>query len=117
MRIALILLPALLLSACGDRASIPASPPASSSSTFRFAISDRANGSPSVAAYGPRVAVVWTASTESKADIYASVSTDNGATFGAPVRVNEVEGDARASGEQPARVVMDKTIHVVWPTK
>ena len=35
----------------------------------------------------------------------------------APVRVNDVEGEARASGEQPARVVMNKTIHVVWPAR
>jgi hypothetical protein len=70
-----------------------------------------------VAAFGKRIAVVWTASSDSGSDIYMSVSRDDGATFGAPVRVNDVDGDARASGEQPARVVMDKTIHVVWPTR
>ena len=101
----------------GCRAERPPSSTASSSSSLHFAIDGRSNGSPSVAAYGKRIAVVWTASTEAASDIYLSVSVDNGATFMPPVRVNDVEGDARASGEQPARVVMDKTIHVVWPSK
>jgi len=62
--------------------------------------------------------VVWTATAESKSDVYLSVSTDNGVSFGAPVRVNEVQGEARASGEQPARVAINKAnIHVVWPAR
>jgi hypothetical protein len=101
----------------GCRAQRPPSITASASSSLHFAIDGRSNGSPAVAAYGKRIAVVWTASTEAASDIYLSVSVDNGATFAPPVRVNDVEGDARASGEQPARVVMDKTIHVVWPSK
>jgi len=108
-----------LLACAGCRADHPAASaaPDSQRSSFRLAVQDRSNAAASVAAYGQRIAVAWTASSESKSDIYLSVSTDNGATFGAPVRVNDVEGDARASGEQPARVVMDKTIHVVWPTR
>ncbi len=82
-----------------------------------FAVPGRANSAPSVAAFGKRIAVVWTATAESTSDIYLSVSTDTGATFGAPVRVNDVEGEVRASGEQPARVVVNKTIHVVWPAR
>ena len=52
-------------------------------------------------------------------DIYFSVSTDGGATFGAPVRVNDIEGDARASGEQAARVAVGagNAIHVAWPAR
>ena len=44
---------------------------------------------------------------------------DAGATFGAPVRVNDIDGDPRASGEQAARVVVGhgNAIHVVWPAK
>jgi hypothetical protein len=68
---------------------------------------------------GKTVAAVWTASTEAGADIYASVSADGGLTFGAPVRVNDVAGDARASGEQAARVAVGvgNGIHVVWPSR
>jgi len=90
---------------------------AAASASLEFAVPGRANGSPSVAAFGKRVAVVWTATADSKSDVYLSVSTDNGTTFGAPVRVNDVEGEVRASGEQPARVVLNKTIHVVWPAR
>lgn len=65
------------------------------------------------------MAAVWTASTDTLSDIYLSVSNDGGNTFGGSVRVNDQEGDARASGEQPARVAIapDKTIHVVWPAR
>ena len=77
------------------------------------------NAAISVAALGKTVAAVWTASTDEGADIYAGVSTDGGASFGTPVRVNDVEGDARASGEQAARVVVGvgNGIHVVWPSR
>jgi hypothetical protein len=83
-----------------------------------FAVPGRSNSAPSVAAFGQKVAVVWSASRDSGSDVYLSASSDGGATFSAPLRVNDVEGDARASGEQPARVVVDnKTIHVAWPSK
>jgi hypothetical protein len=110
------------LGACrGSEPSPPATGSSASakpvSSSLEFAVPGRANGSPSVAAFGKRIAVAWTATADSKSDVYLSVSTDNGVTFGAPVRVNDVEGEARASGEQPARVVLNKTIHVVWPAR
>ena len=84
-----------------------------------FAIDGRTNGSPSVAAFGKTVAVAWTARRDDAADIFMSVSTDGGATFATPVRVNDIDGDARASGEQPARVAVGygNVIHVVWPTR
>ncbi len=110
---------ALLLSACSSQQAATPSTRADKREPTRIALAvkDRSNSAASVAAFGNRVAVVWTASSASGSDIYMSVSTDDGATFGGPVRVNDVEGDARASGEQPARVVLDKTIHVVWPTR
>lgn len=79
----------------------------------------RANKAPSAAAFGKTVVVVWTASDFKQSDIYVSTSSDSGATFGPPVRVNDVEGDARASGEQPARVAIasGNAMHVVWPSK
>jgi hypothetical protein len=119
MRYTATLVCAALLSACSNQQA--ATPPTSADkhgpTRIALAVKDRSNSAPSVAAFGKRVAVVWTAASASGSDIYMSVSTDDGATFGAPVRVNDVEGDARASGEQPARVVMDKTIHVVWPAR
>jgi hypothetical protein len=65
------------------------------------------------------VAVAWTASAEKISDIYVSISNDSGATFRDPVRVNDVEGDARASGEQAARVLIGagNIIHVIWPSR
>ncbi len=84
-----------------------------------LAVEGRSNAAVSVAAFGHTVAAVWTASTETVSDIYFSVSTDGGATFGAPVRVNDIEGDARASGEQAARVAVGagNAIHVAWPAR
>ena len=39
-------------------------------------------------------------------DVYAAFSRDGGASFGAPARVNDVDGDARVSGEQAPRVAL-----------
>ena len=99
----------------GSHPAVPASEPA----TLAFAIDGRTNEAPSVAAFDATVAVVWTARHDQGADIYISVSNDSGATFASPARVNDIEGDARASGEQPARVVVGRgnVIHVVWPTR
>jgi hypothetical protein len=85
----------------------------------RFGVEGRSNAAPSVATFGTSAAVVWTASSGSQSDIYISVSRDNGATFGAPVRVNDIDGDARASGEQAARVVLApaNVVHVAWPAR
>jgi hypothetical protein len=106
------------LAACGgERTSPPAA--AQAPPPIALAVDGRSNAAVSVAAFGHTVAAVWTASTESASDIYLSVSTDGGATFGAPARVNDIEGDARASGEQAARVAvgMGNTIHVAWPAR
>lgn len=68
-------------------------------------VPDRANATPWVAASGRDVAVVWGASAAgSQTDVYAAVSRDAGATFGAPVRVNRRAGEARLGGELPPRV-------------
>ena len=105
-------------SSCRGTAERPAAP-ANAPAKLSFAIEGRTNDSPSVAAFGKTVAVVWTARREQGADVYISVSADNGATFAPATRVNDTEGDARASGEQPARVVVGygNVIHVVWPTR
>ena len=53
------------------------------------------------------MAIAWGASTPAGAtDVYAAVSRDGGRTFGPPVRVNDVDGEARLNGEQPPRVAL-----------
>jgi hypothetical protein len=87
-------------------------------------IKDRASANETVAAERSFVAVAWGASTESgETDVYAAVSRDGGRTFATPVRVNDVEGDARLSGEQPAHVALipragrEPSIVVVWTAR
>jgi hypothetical protein len=105
----------LLTSACGGQ---PPAPQPRPDPRVEFSVKDRSNSSPSIAAFGNTVAVVWTASTDSQSDIFMGVSTDGGASFGPPVRLNDVEGDARASSEQAARVAIGSgAIHVAWPSK
>ena len=79
----------------------------------------RSNATPSVAADGAVVTIVWGASTPAGAtDVFAAVSRDGGRTFGPPVRVNDVDGEARLNGEQPPRVAMrGSAVTVVWTAK
>lgn len=84
-------------------------------------VSGRANATPSIAASGNFVSVVWGASTDAGVtDVYASVSRDGGRSFSTPVRVNDVEGAARLNGEQPPRLALldrqalDPVVTVVW---
>jgi hypothetical protein len=80
---------------------------------------DRANVYPTVAALGKTVAVAWNARNDLQSDVYVSVSTDGGATFGEAVRVNQLVKDASINGEQPARIAVapGNIIHVVWPSR
>jgi hypothetical protein len=80
----------------------------------RLGIAGAANGNASVAAAGPRVVVTWAARAGGKTDVYAAFSSDGGRSFGAPVRVNDVGGDARVSGEQAPRVSVADGVHVAW---
>ena len=113
----LTLAAALLVSSACDRDRAPA--PVAADMPIALDVAGRTNLGPSGAAFGKLVAVVWTASTDSVSDIYVAISRDSGATFSPPSRVNHLEGDARASGEQPARLVIGHgpIIHVVWPTR
>ena len=79
----------------------------------------RGNATPSIAAEGDFVAVAWGASEASGGtDVFAATSRDGGRTFTPPVRVNDVNGDARVNGEQPPRVsVAGHSITVVWTAK
>lgn len=67
----------------------------------------QANATPWMAARGAMVAVAWGATPPGgKTDVYVAVSRDSGATFGRPVRVNHVPGEARLGGEMPPRVAL-----------
>ena len=115
-----LVLTAVVASACaGERSPAPAVASSAEPSRIALSVAGRSNAAASVAAFGQTVAAVWTASTNDTSDVYISVSTDGGATFSAPARVNDIEGDARASGEQAARVMVGyrNAVHVVWPAK
>ena len=95
------LLPFLVLSlaALGPRAlSAPASP--------ALDVPGRPDSTPWVAAAGSFVAVAWGASIDGKSDVFVAVSRDSGTTFGPPVQVNTVSGEARLGGELPPRVAL-----------
>jgi hypothetical protein len=62
-------------------------------------VPSRSNATPWVAAAGSFVAVAWGASAEARADVFVAVSRDGGASFGPPVQVNVVPGEARLGGE------------------
>lgn len=112
-----VLATAALAGCGGDRTSPPTTGARAGLSPIALAVAGRSNTAVSVAAFGRTVAAVWTASGDKTSDIYVSVSSDSGATFAVPVRVNDIDGDARASGEQAARVAvgLGNVIHVAWP--
>src|SRR3954470_22269141 len=92
--------------------------------SITLAVPGRANATPTLAADGVFVAAAWSATTpQGTTDIYAAVSRDAARTFGAPVRVNSVDGDARVNGEQPPRVALVSqpgpvpAVTIVWTTK
>ena len=79
----------------------------------------RANAHPSVATDGDVAVVAWSARGKGGTDVYAAVSADAGATFGRPVRVNTIAGEAVTSAERPPRVAIastggTRTIAVLW---
>jgi hypothetical protein len=68
-------------------------------------VKGRASATPSVAASGRFVAVAWGATTaEGRTDVFLATSRDAGATFGPPLRVNRLDGEARLGGELPPLV-------------
>lgn len=68
----------------------------------------RSNATPWVAASGRFVAVAWGAAIDGKTDVFVSASRDGGATFGTPVQVNRVAGEARLGGELPPRIALHR---------
>lgn len=83
-----------------------------------LAVPGLANAHVTVASDGARTAAVWAATGAKGTDIYAAVSTDGARTFGAPVRVNDIDGDANVNGEQPPRVLLSgAAVEVLWVSK
>lgn len=80
----------------------------------RLGVSGRRNTGAALAADGASVVVAWAAVSDAATDVYAAFSNDGGASFGPPVRVNDVPGDARMSGEQAPRVTLGRGVQVVW---
>ena len=77
------------------------------------------NSTPSLTAAGQTVAAVWAAAKDGSTNLYFALSNDGGATFSAPRRVSDQDGDAGATPEQPPRVVISgsgnaRTITVLW---
>src|SRR5262245_42985597 len=85
-----------------------------------LAVPGATNSTPAIAAFGRSVAVVWTATAKNgPTNVYIATSADGGATFSAPRRVNNQEGDASANNEQPPRVTISgsadaRTVTVIW---
>jgi hypothetical protein len=69
-------------------------------------VAGRSNSTPWVAAAGSFVAATWGAAVDGRADVFVAVSRDGGASFGPPVQVNVLPGEARLGGEFPPRVAV-----------
>jgi len=90
-----------------------------SQSTAILAVPGAANATPSLASQGRNVAAVWAATKDARTNVYIALSSDDGRTFSPPRRVNDQDGDAGATNEQPPRAVISgstaaPTITVVW---
>jgi hypothetical protein len=83
-----------------------------------LAVPDRGNAHVTLASDRTRVAAVWAATGPRGTNIYLATSADSGAHFSSPVRVNDIEGDATANGEQPPRVTLHgRDLSVLWVSK
>jgi hypothetical protein len=95
-----------------------------SGTTIDIGLAGRANANVSIGSSGTFVGVAWAARTKDDVtDIYTAMSRDGGRSFAAPVRVNQMPGEASVSGEQPPRIVLtpcqsgDPAMVVVWTAK
>jgi hypothetical protein len=102
-------------SAVSDTSRTPTA--AKAPSVIQLAVPGATNANVSLAAKGRDVVAVWAATTGDVTNIYSAVSHDAGGTFGAPVRVNDRDGDARVTGEQAPRVAIAADIVVAWTSK
>ena len=102
----------------------PLAPLSGATGPIELGVTGRRNATPTIAADGRFVAVAWGGAEAGGAtDVFAAVSRDGGRAFGAPVRVNNIDGDAGLNGEQPPHVALvrrprrEPAIVVVWTTK
>jgi hypothetical protein len=112
----LVLVVSSIAAGC-SKSSTPPSSPLTPGPAVRLRIDNADSRGASIAASGHRVVVVWAATTEAETNIHAAVSEDDGTTFAAPVRVNDIEGDARVNGEQAPRVAVGRDIVVAWQSR
>jgi hypothetical protein len=119
----IVLAAAVLTAASGcqrqtdEVAPATSAPAKTSASPATFAIAGRDNSAATLATSGGDVVLTWAAKAGAGTDIYAVTSADDGATFGAPVRVNDVDGDANITGEQPPRAAIHgHDVVVIWPS-
>ena len=113
--IQLVALVAALSGACSQAED--AAPPPRADAVQSLASSGTNRGL-SLAASDQTVAAVWATTVDEVTNVFAATSTDGGSTFGAPVRVNDVDGDARVNGEQPPRVaITGGDVVVVWSSR
>jgi hypothetical protein len=92
----------------------PGSGSASAGEPLRLGLPSAVNTGVSLAASGTSVVVAWAARSDAATDVYTAWSRDGGASFEAPLRVNDMPGDARVSGEQAPRVALGGATRVVW---
>jgi hypothetical protein len=109
----------MVLAGCSraPEAAPAAAPVPAVADAVRIAVDGAVNSGVSIAAAGSRAVVTWAATVPAGTNVYAAVSDDGGRTFGTPVRVNDVDGDARVNGEQPPRVAIGVDIAVAWVSR
>ncbi len=88
-----------------------------SDEAIRLGIAGATNAGAGVAASDNRVVVSWAATKGEQTNVHAAVSTDEGRTFAAPARVNDIDGDARMSGEQAPRVSLGQDLAIAWVSR
>ncbi|MGE0360978.1 MAG: methyltransferase domain-containing protein [Vicinamibacterales bacterium] len=103
---------------------VTASAHAQSPDAVTLEVPGRTNAAPWVASHGQYVAVTWAATASGSTDVFVATSRDGGRSFGAPVQVNRVAGDARVGGEIPPRVALhaptgaaEPEVVVAWNAK
>lgn len=113
-----------VLVAAGVSSLFLVSRPPAPTTLVSLGVEGRTNSTPWVTAAGSFVAVAWGASVPGATDVFVATSRDNGQTFGPPVRVNAVAGEAKLGGEFPPRVALvtragtaDPEIAVLWTAR
>jgi hypothetical protein len=125
LRYILQLCASLTLVSCSSKATVTTGG-SDHGAVQRLGVANARNETPVLASSGRWVVSVWTATRQSKSDVYAATSSEDGRHFSVPVRVNDVGGEAHVYGEDPPRVAMAAvdpaiadavpSIVVVWPS-